>query len=109
MLEAGTRLYICANCGSRYGFFRLYCKQCGCILPAALAGSGAATRLLDDRTARPVKVEWGRTHFHRFARLVLRDETTDEAIPISLDKAPVILGRGSLNDMSTSAFCALGS
>src|SRR5262249_41650630 len=76
---------------------------------AALVGPGAATRLLDDRTARPVKVLWGRTHFHRFARLILRDETTGEATPVALDKPPVILGRGSPNDALTSSFCALGS
>src|SRR5258707_12073985 len=107
MLEDGSRLYICAHCGSRYGFFRLYCKQCGCIMPAALAGQVKATGLLDDRTARPVNVQWGRTHFHRFARLVLRDEMTGEAIPIALDRPPVILGCGDPNDPATPPLLAL--
>ncbi len=106
MLEVVSSTYTCAHCGSRYGFFRLYCKQCGCILPAALLEQGEVTRLLDEKPARQVDVQWGQTYFHRFARLILRDETTGEALPVALDKLPVILGRSNLEHLLPPAWRA---
>src|SRR5260370_24827903 len=96
--------YRCANCGAKYNFFRVYCKQCGCILPAALTQQGEVTQLLAENRAQPVDVQWGRTYFHRYARLLLLEELTGETLSIALDMPPVIIGRISADTRPGVAF-----
>ena len=99
--------YRCANCDAKYNFFRLYCKQCGCILPAALTHQGEVTQLLSDNQAQPVDIQWGRRYFHRYARLFLADEASGEILPIALDRLPVLIGRTSADILPALAFRGL--
>lgn len=94
----------CAHCGRRYSFFRLYCKQCGCVMPGALSGQNDVTRLLTDNPVNKVDFQWGRTYFHRYARLLLRDEATDDVVLVPLDTPHVIIGRASPNYTPTVTF-----
>jgi len=95
--------YLCANCGSKYAAFRLYCKSCGCIMPNALSRQ-EVTRLLVDNVPQQVNLEWGRRYFHRYARLVLRRDDSGDVIPVPLDKPPVLLGKQSINYKPTVTF-----
>ena len=104
----GTRLlnepYRCPNCSAKYGFFRLYCKRCGCIMPDALSNEAEMTRLLPINAAQSVNVLWGRSYFHSYARLVLRNEATDELLSVPLDKPPILIGRATTSYTPTVSF-----
>jgi hypothetical protein len=99
--------YCCAHCGAKYNFFRLYCKACGCVLPAALTHQGEVTQLLSDNQAQPVDVQWGRSYFHRYARLMFVDERSGEVLPIPLDTPSVLIGRTSADIVPAVAFPGL--
>jgi hypothetical protein len=99
-----TPLYVCASCGGKYSFFRLYCKQCGCILPDALSDKGEVTKLLAGNQAQPVDIQWGTTYFHRNAQLFLRQETAGDVFSVSLDRPPVLIGRKTTNYIPSIAF-----
>ena len=69
-------------------------------MPDALAGE--ATTPLSGNTALPVDVVWGRSYFHAYAKLFLRQE--DSLIAVPLDKPPILIGRETANFKPTIAF-----
>jgi pSer/pThr/pTyr-binding forkhead associated (FHA) protein len=99
-----TLLHVCANCGAKYSFFRLYCKHCGCVLPDALYDKSEVTKLLTGNQAQPVNLQWGTTYFHRNAQLFLRQDSTNDVLTVSLDFPPVLIGRKSANYIPSVAF-----
>src|SRR5579859_3933816 len=93
MFSSVFAAYTCANCGSKFRSFRLYCTECGCVMPQALTGSTEVTKLLPNNQASPVDVVWGRTFFHPKAHLFFRKDTTGESFQVSLEGPPVFIGR----------------
>ncbi|HLY29046.1 MAG TPA: FHA domain-containing protein [Aggregatilineales bacterium] len=92
-MQASTKLYSCVNCGERYTSFHLYCNKCGCVMPDALNDDSERTRLLEDIHAQPVSSTWGKSYFHRSARLQFRVEETDEIILARFNNPPALIGR----------------
>jgi len=98
--------YICAKCGKVHLSFRLYCKECGFIMPSALSRQDDVTILLSDITTHPVSAGWGRSYFHAYARLTLRRNDTGEALDVPLEHTQVLIGRASVNFIPQVAFSA---
>ena len=62
-------------------------------MPDALSNEGERTRLLEDIYAEPVGTIWGRSYFHRSARLQFRVESTGEIIATHFNTLPALVGR----------------
>ncbi|HLY24705.1 MAG TPA: FHA domain-containing protein [Aggregatilineales bacterium] len=96
--------HLCPNCHAKYGFFRLYCKRCGCIMPDALSDESEVTRLLPINGAQAVNLLWGRSYFHNYARMALRNEASDELISVPTDNPPALIGRATATFRPTVFF-----
>src|SRR5262249_51946395 len=96
--------FACAHCGSLYSLFRLYCKHCGCVMPDALPSEDKTALLLSNNQALPVDVVWGRTYFHRHAKLFLRQEGMDIGTPVPLNTPTVVIGRETVDFGPTVSF-----
>jgi hypothetical protein len=85
--------YCCPNCGSKYHVLRLYCKECGCVMPQTLTGSGEVTKLFPNNQASPIDLVWGRSYFHKKAHLVLLKDASGEMVRVPFDISPAFVGR----------------
>jgi hypothetical protein len=85
----------CVNCHTVCGLDELYCRQCGYILPYAMNSSKGEThtQLLGSIQGQAADLQWGTGYFHHRAKLFLRPEENDLAIPVPIQGRYVIIGR----------------
>jgi hypothetical protein len=92
-----TIFQICANCQSACGPYQLYCKDCGWILPQALADDpnahAYATQNVDGSPRLEVDLQWGATFFHQDAQLYLRVMDMETLISVPIRATPIVIGR----------------
>ena len=108
MSANATATNTCISCHAPYHIEDLNCTKCGFILPHVLDVS--STYQMDIHRDQPLDLQWGTGYFHARARLLLRDEKTDAAIPIPLQAMSVIVGRsvsGAPVDIDLTPFGAV--
>jgi hypothetical protein len=88
---------VCGNCQAACGPYQLYCKQCGWILPQALAddpnAQAFATQNVDGRPRVEVDLQWGTTFFHQDAQLYVRVMEDEALLPVPIKASPIVIGR----------------